>query len=502
MEATATIVTARPKPDSERPHRSWPTAATLLLVLASALFLGVASRTVTAPFGDSHDGRNAGVWASGSHSLRQDGVTGSRLGTRSPENGVYANHPPLIYLKTALAETLGRGSALATRAPAWLGSLAVIALLAVLLKDRGLRPGPVGVAVALVVTTPMFLVYGTMLDTPVTSLPFGLALLLLWGRARDGRPVRPPVAFAFAALAVVAGWQSLAVAAVLAAWAVVRLVRRRDGRVVDAAFAAGALTGVILLLAWLLWAFDGSLAHLWEQIVFRTGQGDQSVPLIDLLGSQRRDVQAHVRPGIRPGRSRAWGSRSLSRRTRSLAVVALSVTVPYPLLFPAGAANHDYWNFWLVLPLAVGLAAGGHWSGSTVTRVRRPDAVLAVAGGLLAVVATVGVVVRPPAAAWTIREGIRGWAGRRGRPLGAGPANGLVRGSSRRSRHVAGPSPPTARRSRYRWTGWPHWPSTARPMSCCSGSCGAPTVRRGSPTGWRRRQTLAQRPPEVTRCQA
>ncbi|HVE47579.1 MAG TPA: hypothetical protein VNA57_12635 [Acidimicrobiales bacterium] len=472
----------------------------LLLVLAAALFLGVASRTVTAPFGDSHDGRNAGVWASGSHSLRQDGVTASRLGTRSPENGVYANHPPLIYLETALAETLGRGSALATRAPAWLGSLAVIALLAVLLKDRGLRSGPVAVGVALVVTTPMFLVYGTMLDTPVTSLPFGLALLLLWGRARDGRPVRPPVAFTFAALAVLAGWQSLAVAAVLAMWAVVRLVRRRDGRVADAAFAAGALAGVALLLAWLFWAFDGSLAHLWDQILFRTGQGDQSVPLIELLRSQRRDVQAML--GVVGVLAfGGLGVALMGRRTRSLAVVALCVTVPYPLLFPAGAANHDYWNFWLVLPLAVGLAAGGHWLVSTVIRVRRPDAVLAVAGTLLAVVATVGVVVRPPAAAWTIREGIRGGRVAEAARLAPGQRTAWYAGA------VGAPAT--------WWALAAHRPAVKVPVDGLAALAadrpadvvlfgilrctdGAPRITYGvAPAA-----ELANRPPEVTRCQA
>lgn len=68
----------------------------MLLALATALFLGFGSRTISAPFGESHDGRNAWVWSSGSLSLRMDGPVTSRLGTRSPVTGVYVNHPPLI----------------------------------------------------------------------------------------------------------------------------------------------------------------------------------------------------------------------------------------------------------------------------------------------------------------------------------------------------------------------------------------------------------------------
>jgi len=81
--------------------------ALALFLLAALLFLGFSARVIPAPFGESHDGRNAGVWASGSRSLIQRGPVASRLGTRSPENGVYANHPPLLYIETALFQVVG-----------------------------------------------------------------------------------------------------------------------------------------------------------------------------------------------------------------------------------------------------------------------------------------------------------------------------------------------------------------------------------------------------------
>src|SRR4051794_3797441 len=104
MTATAAsgVASARSQPASREPssHRRAPAFA--LLALAALLFLLFSARMLGAPFGDSHDGRNAGVWAAGGESLLDEGPVESRLGTRSPEIGVYVNHPPLIYVETAV----------------------------------------------------------------------------------------------------------------------------------------------------------------------------------------------------------------------------------------------------------------------------------------------------------------------------------------------------------------------------------------------------------------
>jgi hypothetical protein len=334
-------------------RRRRPGVVVLLLLLAGALFLAHGSRTLNAPFGDSHDGRNAAIWATGSKSLRQDGPVQSRVGTRH-EHGGYADHPPLIYVETALAEVLGRATPASTRAPAWLGSLALLLLVTRLLVDRGLRPAAAGVAAILLATTQMFLVYGTMLDTPVTSLPFGAALLVVWERGRRGRHIRPWWAATLAVFAVLAGWQSLLLAALIACWAVVRMVRGSGDRRVNLAFAGGALAGGLLLLGWLVWAFGGTLSPLVDRFLFRTGHSTQRVGLDGadaatlragwaLCGALGMVALAGVAVALR------------DRRTRGAMVLALAVTVPYPLVFKAGVVNHDYWNYWLLLPLAMGL---------------------------------------------------------------------------------------------------------------------------------------------------
>ncbi|MGI8983456.1 MAG: glycosyltransferase family 39 protein, partial [Acidimicrobiales bacterium] len=396
----------RREPPAEERARGRRLAGPTLFILAAVLFLGFGSRTISAPFGDSHDGRNAGVWAAGSRSLRESGPIASWLGTRSPEIGVYANHPPLIYLETALAELVGAHSTASTRAPAWLGSVVALALVARLLRQRGLHPIAAGLAALLVAATPMFLVFGTMLDTPVTSLPFGVGLLLVWERARAGHTVRPLLAGMLAALAVLAGWQSLLLAGLISGWAVVRVLRRRGRREVEVAFAIGGLAGAAIVLAWLLWAFDGTLRPLVDQFRFRTGVSAESARIGTVLAAQRRDMRALF--GVVGLLAVAGLVAALrDRRTRGLALVALAVTVPYPLLFRSGAVNHNYWGYWFVLPLAIGFGAGAdrllvYWRSSG-----RRESVLAVAGAVMGTVLIGGAWVVMPHAEWQKVESIR-----------------------------------------------------------------------------------------------
>ena len=58
---------------------------------------------VSAPYGDSHDGRNGSTWAAGAEALRSDPV-GSRLGAVRLDGTVYANHPPGILVAVAAGE--------------------------------------------------------------------------------------------------------------------------------------------------------------------------------------------------------------------------------------------------------------------------------------------------------------------------------------------------------------------------------------------------------------
>jgi 4-amino-4-deoxy-L-arabinose transferase-like glycosyltransferase len=366
-------------------------------VLAAVLFLGYGSRTISAPFGESHDGRNARVWSMGSLSLRMNGPVASRLGTRNPVTGVYVNHPPLIYVETAVTEQLGSASNAATRAPAWIGTVVLIFLLYRLLCVCGLRPRAVGMAVLLLVTMPMFLVYGTMLDTPVTSLPFGVGLLVLWERARRGHQVSPLAAAALTAVTVLTGWQAAVLAAVIGTWALFRALAGTGRRDTDLAFATGAVLGFGLLVAWMLWAFGGDLRPIHDQYRARTGQSVQSVGLGALVASQ-----AHYGAALF-GAVGLLGVAGLvlacrDPRTRGLAALAIALAVSYTVAFRTGAVNHSYWGYWFLLPLAVGLAAGadrlvGYWRSRG-----RWEPLLPLTVAVMAVALVVGAWVRVPAA--------------------------------------------------------------------------------------------------------
>lgn len=381
--------------DPPRPTRR-RRSGLVLVMLATLLFLGFGSRTIPAPFGESHDGRNAWVWSSGSLSLRLGGPVASRLGTRSPITGVYVNHPPLIYVETALTERVGSASNAATRAPAWLGTVAFIWLLFRLLCACGLRPGAVGMAVLLLVTMPMLLVFGTMLDTPVTSLPFGVGLLLLWERSRRGHAVSPVAAAVLSALTVLTGWQAAVLAVVIGTWALFRAVLGTDRRDTNLAFTTGAMVGVGLLAAWILWACDGDLSTILDQFRFRTGQSTQSVGLGALAFSQ-----VHY-GAVLFGAVGVFGVVGLflacrDPRTRGLAAVAIAVTVPYTVVFRTGAVNHSYWGYWFLLPLGVGLAVAADWLVAYWRSHGRSESVLPLTAAVLAVLLVLGAWVRVPA---------------------------------------------------------------------------------------------------------
>jgi hypothetical protein len=228
-------------------------ALAVLLVVNAAPWLG-------AGFGESYDRRNAAVWGLSSRALRDDPI-GSRLGGELEPGYTYANHPPLIIGETALAETIAGEHRIVTRSPAWLGSLVALLLLCWLLIDAGLSPSAVAAGVVSTWRSAMFLVYGTMLDTPITSLPFMLATLLAWQRSWRRRPWSVPVMVGLGFVAALAGWQSFVVAALAATTLVLDALRRRRGWSPPLAMGGGAFVGLVVTLSWIRWVY-GSLQPL------------------------------------------------------------------------------------------------------------------------------------------------------------------------------------------------------------------------------------------------
>src|SRR3546814_17203895 len=115
--------------------------------------------------------------------------------------------------------------------PAGLGSICSLVLVWLIMKQVGLCTGDRAIGGVLAAGCPMFLDYGTMLDTPVTSLPFGLPSILVWQRSQASG-LDSWSRLATAVLSVAAGWQ-----AAFAAWLTVLIddARRSPRRPVPGA---------------------------------------------------------------------------------------------------------------------------------------------------------------------------------------------------------------------------------------------------------------------------
>lgn len=358
------------------------------------LLAGATFDRFTGPFGNADEGLNSSVWAMCTRALRDDPVE-SALGGRRPDGVDYANHPPLTCLAGAAAETIAGEHPAATRAPAWLASLSLVPLCWLLLRRMGLEPVVASAATIGGLGTPMLSVYGPMLDTPVVALPTAVGVTLLWAREWDDGPVVAPAAAAgLALLSGLAGWQAAA-CSLLAGAALV--IRGRDrGRGVP--YLAGAGVGVALSLAWAWWVY-GSFATLADKLRARTG----SQGLAESLSFQLSWIRVLFGASAIGLVLVALALRD--RRWRPVAGLTLASGAVYPLVFWSGAGGHQYWNFFLLLPVTVGWGWGlGRLAAALDERGTLPVSGGAAALGLGAAVALVQL-SRPTLAERLIDEG-------------------------------------------------------------------------------------------------
>ncbi len=377
--------------DVERAGRSPGRIVLAGVVVALGVVLVVHSWAwISGGFGYSLDGFNGAVWGQGARAA-VDAPVASRLGGVQPDGHRYANHPPLTVWSAAVMSAASGDSPIAVRLPAVAASVAALAVLVVLLRDAGV--GRVGTAVGLAVagTSSMYLAYGAMLDTPVVSLPCGLAVLAAAQRVWRGRPPPPAVLVGLAALAGTAGWQATLLTG--CAGALCLLVDRRA----TVWLAAGAVLGSAIAVGWIAWV-HGSLRPLLDQAGFRSGATGQQVTWLTAQGRHLGDLYGPVllvvvaiglvaallppADGPRPeGRTAAV----LLAGTRPLAVVLGAVVGGYTVGFRNGSAVHDYWTFWGVALVAVAVAVLADRAVALLARV----APSGVAVGLAAVVAVV-----------------------------------------------------------------------------------------------------------------
>lgn len=364
--------------------RRVPLLALALLVVLGAAFVLRNACDLDLPFGQSDEGLNAAVWGEGSRSYRELGPIESVFGGRRIDGRAYATHPPFLLTATAATETVAGEHRWATRAPAWLGALASIPLLYVLLRRLRVAPAVAAAAVVAGLGTPMFFVYGWMLDTPVVAFPLAVAAAAVWlAPGRDRRHL--VAAVAISVLVGLAGWQASLFVLLLGLWSLV--VGRRAGRSGAEAlpWLGGVATGLALSLAWCWWVY-GDLRTLWEKFTLRTGGEHRG--LLDMVTYQGRWTAVLLGVGL----AGLVGSLVALRdqRFRALTACALASVVLYDLLFRSAASAHPFWNYQVLLAVVLGWGYLLERLHAVLTRDGLPASAMVVAGAC--VVAALGIV--------------------------------------------------------------------------------------------------------------
>jgi hypothetical protein len=331
----------------------------VLLVFCAGFTLKVAGG-LSAPFGfhsitSSVDSYNGATWSTGARALRESGPIDSRFGavwSGAARDYRYADHPPMIYPATAMAQWLVPDDELGGRLLVFLASIAAAVLLFLLLCELDLTPLLAAASVGIGLSVPMFLTYGTMLDTLMLGLPFAVGYLLLWQRSLKGHANRLGLAFAAAAVCLVAWEGVILVAATMLVMAVVRR-NSNPWRAIAAAGVGGASAAVATGL-WQVWVYGG-LTQVLEKGAFRAGGSGFSFR--EYLARQLSWL--HGTFGIPALAVLGIGVVALlaSRRFRPIGLAALGTPVVYAAGFREGSFVHDYWSYWLVITLVLGIGA-------------------------------------------------------------------------------------------------------------------------------------------------
>ena len=331
--------------------------AVVLLCLLAATFVVQAAPRLNQPFGLSNDGFNASVWSLGSRAVRSEGLVGSKLGAEfdwDSSRRAYAHHPPLIYSAVALAELFLGERPVAARLPVVVSSVALIFVAFLLLRALGVDPLVAAVAVCVCLSAPMFLVYGAVPDTIMLSLVLAALLLLLWQRHLTGRAVSPVAIGVVAALSCLTSWQGMLVAGLVSASAARRQIHQRH--VVHAAVVLSSVLASLFVFAWVLWVY-GSFAELLDVSTLRVSR---SVSPLRSLRLQLRYL-LELAPVLFVALPLAAVVAVTDQRAREVTVMAVAAVAAGAQIFRNGAAFHDYWNYWALLPALLGMGLGVDW---------------------------------------------------------------------------------------------------------------------------------------------
>jgi hypothetical protein len=138
--------------------------------------------------------------------------------------------------------------------------------------------------------------------------------------------------------------------------------------------------GCLLIVLWMIWAYDGDLRDFTGRAVDRAGAGTVTRHTLQWSGS-RRATSATCFPsgGALVVLVAALGL--LDCRTRSLTAASLGTVLALAVLFRNGAYDHNYWLYCILLSLALGAAVAADALSRWATRMSLPRACAGLALG-------------------------------------------------------------------------------------------------------------------------
>ena len=301
------------------------------------------------PLGDNHEGRILGRFGLQVRNFQELGMTGSGFASDwSPYAGSnYAHHPPLVNgLHVAISSLFGTGEWQLRLLGYFSGPVTIVGM-AVLLRDLRLRWSAVLLAIAVTISTGYFWLFG--------RLGLGIALIvwtivairrLVEATTPSGRLTGGAALLSF--VTVVSSWQGMALGALLGIW----LWRRRgfDGPTL--------IVGTAMTLAALavgMWIASASgigslIAHVEDR------SSEVEFGLVEFVVRQLAYFWLFLPVWYLALTIPALIAGLRNEATRVLTAITFGITVLFSLVLFENSYVHEYWNYPLLLPVAIGMA--------------------------------------------------------------------------------------------------------------------------------------------------
>lgn len=363
--------------------------AAILVIIAARLLLIQIDR----PWIGLHD-FNGAYWSNVARNWIRYGIIDTKFaqiinyGPLQPQNyEIYAHHPPLLPLLLVVAFRLfGESEAVARYVPLAFSLGTVVFIFMLGRYFWGFFGGLV--SAAMLIAVPHFLYFGKMVDHEALVFFFIMGAAYFYSRWRDSQERSHLVLMSCMLIGgALSDWPAYYFMAGLFVLDIVLERRLRTAMLIIPIIilTSGALFAINIIL---LKGFSGSLADLIDIIKLRTGNVSgprgsgftwSGLALRQFYRMKNEFTWSLSAASALATAVLVWIRSSKSKTYLGLVIVFWFTALFHILMFPHGAWNHNYWNFYLLGPLCLPTAA----FGSFALKTRWQNVVAFVLGALL-----------------------------------------------------------------------------------------------------------------------